>query len=233
MAKSQIIKDLANASIDLSTALKRTKILLQDLGNEELIKWVDSELSGYSEDADLPMYRRIHGQLYGSYMKGSMVSHMQYTHVPLPLGNMPDDLKNNLLTVSLMQGLETLRAFIKTLESTKQRLVKFIPPELYPAIALANNDPYMIISSANVELNMPEVLNIFSIVENKLLDILLYLEKQFGNLDALDIDISTKSKEELNRISDNIYVTIFNDKSVKIGNDNTIEDTDIASSISK
>ena len=38
MAKSKIIKDLANGAIDTQTALKRTKVLLQDLDNEEVLK---------------------------------------------------------------------------------------------------------------------------------------------------------------------------------------------------
>lgn len=33
MAKSQIIKDLANGSIDTQTVLKRTKVLLQEFMN--------------------------------------------------------------------------------------------------------------------------------------------------------------------------------------------------------
>ena len=54
----------------------------------------------------------------------------------------------------------------------------------------------MIITSASVELNMPQILNIFSKVESILLDILYYLEKQFGNLDELDIDTESKNEEE-------------------------------------
>ena len=37
MAKSQIIKDLANGSIDTQTALKMTKVLLQEFDDERLL----------------------------------------------------------------------------------------------------------------------------------------------------------------------------------------------------
>ena len=37
MAKSQIIKDLANGSIDTQTALKRTKVLLQERSEERRV----------------------------------------------------------------------------------------------------------------------------------------------------------------------------------------------------
>ena len=78
---------------------------------------------------------------------------------------------------------------------------------------------------------MPQILNIFPKVENKLLDILRYLEKQFGNLDELDIDVDNRSEQELKEIVNHIYVLIYNDQSVTIGNDNEFNNSNIASSI--
>lgn len=69
----------------------------------------------------------------------------------------------------------------------------------------------MVIQSAEIQLNMPQILNIFPKVENKLLDILRYLEKQFENLDELDIDVDNKSEQELKEIVNHIYVLIYND----------------------
>ena len=72
MAKSKMIKDLANGSIDLKTALKRTKVLLADFDNEELITWINYELTGYPKTEQLPEYRTTKGTLMGSYFKGSI-----------------------------------------------------------------------------------------------------------------------------------------------------------------
>ena len=36
MAKSKIILDLANSSVDTMTALKRAKVLLLELGNDKM-----------------------------------------------------------------------------------------------------------------------------------------------------------------------------------------------------
>ena len=92
-------------------------------------------------------------------------------------------------------------------------------------------DMGMVIQSAEIQLNMPQILNIFPKVENKLLDILRYLENQFGNLDELDIDVNNKSEQELKEIVNHIYVLIYNDQSVTIGNDNEFNNSNIASSI--
>lgn len=58
-----------------------------------------------------------------------------------------------------------------------------------------------------------------------------YLEKQFGNLDELDIDVDNKSEQELKEIVNHIYVLIYNDQSVTIGKDNEFNNSNIASSI--
>ena len=63
MARSSIIKDLANSSIDTPTALKRAKVLFSELNNSELIDWVNYELTGYPEDVVLPDYRKEYGNI--------------------------------------------------------------------------------------------------------------------------------------------------------------------------
>lgn len=136
------------------------------------------------------------------------------------------------MTIKIRQGIEALKGVIaKSEKNDNSRLIKQIPAEYYPYIAQANNDLGMIITTASVELNMPKVLNIFPKVESKLLDILSYLEKQFGNLDDLDIDIESKSEKELNNIINHIHVLIYNDKSVTLGDNNKIKNSNIASSI--
>lgn len=232
MAKSRIIKELANSSIDTQTALKRAKVLLQELDSEDVLKWINYEIEGYPNDVDVPIYRKIGGQLYGSYFKGSMVSHMTYTNVPLPLGNMSDKERQSILNTNVTQGIQALKHMVTESEGSETKTIaKGVPADFYPHIAHANNDPYMIITSASVELNMPQLLSIFSKVESILLDIFYYLEKQFGNLDELDIDTESKSKDELEEIIQHIQVIIYNDHSVSIGDNNKIKDSTISSLI--
>lgn len=61
--------------------------------------------------------------------------------------------------------------------------------------------------------------------------VLMILEKEFGCLDELDIDITTKSKEEIEAINNRILVLVYNDNSVSIGDGNKIKGTTIASEI--
>ena len=80
---------------------------------------------------------------------------------------------------------------------------------------------------------MSQVLSIFPKVESKLLDILCYLERQFGNLDELDIDKESKTEAELEEIVQHIYVLIYNDNSVSIGNNNRIKDSNIVATVNE
>ncbi len=65
------------------------------------------------------------------------------------------------------------------------------------------------------------------------MELLCYIEKQFGNLDDLNIDVDGKSEDELKKIIKQVYVIIYNDQSVAIGDKNKIKDSSIASKISE
>ena len=231
MAKSKIIKDLANGEVDTITALKRAKVLASALDNAEISKWLDYEISGYPEDAVVPSYRKTHGSLMGSYFKGSMASHMTWTNVSLPLGKMPDETKEILLSVVFQEGVESLKKLAEKSQVAGTEISKSIPADFFPAIATYNNDPYMMITSARVVIGEHIISNIFSVIENKLLDMLMILEKEFGCLDELDIDTTVKSEEELKAINARILVLVYNDNSVSIGDGNKIKGTTIASEI--
>ena len=47
MAKSKIIKELANKEISLEVAFNRLLIIASDIGNTDLIDWATNELNGY------------------------------------------------------------------------------------------------------------------------------------------------------------------------------------------
>ena len=231
MAKSKIILDLANSSVDTMTALKRAKVLLLELGNDKLLEWVNCEIAGYPSDAEVPEYRVVQGNLMGSYIKGSMANYMKWNNVSLPLGKMPDEIRDRILNVSFHEGVDALKKLLESTDDEERQLGATLPAEIFPIIAKCNNDPYMNIISARVVIGSQFVQNIFSVIENKLLDIFMILEKEFGNLDSLDIDVSGKSEEELHKISERMVVVIYNDNRVNVGNGNKIKDSNIASLI--
>lgn len=59
----------------------------------------------------------------------------------------------------------------------------------------------------------------------------MILEKEFGCLDELDIDTSVKSEEEIKAINNRIFVLVYNDNSVSVGDGNKIKNSTIVSEI--
>ncbi len=228
MAKSKIIKELANGEINTLTALKRAKVLLSELGNTDISNWVNYEIIGYPDTVELPVYRKTIGTLFGSYFKGSMAMHITYKNVPIPLGNMPKKIQSKLLEVEFVDGVETLKKIYDAGQGKNSHLVKSVPADCYPLLCKFNNDPFMNFTSVYVEFSSEKINNVFSSVENKLLDVLMLLEKEFGILDNLDIDVDNTAPEKVAEIADKIRVIIYNDNSIHIGDNNKIKDSDIA-----
>lgn len=231
MGRSKIIKELANSTIDTVTALKRAKVLFSELKNDELIDWANYELTGYPDNVLLPDYRIEVGNLIGTYIVGTMRSHLKYTEASIPLGKMPQDLKDQILNIEFREGVSALKQLSEEHKTTNSKMGKMLPADFFPVIAKYNRNPYMVIASAKVIVGAQCVDNIFSIIENRLLDALLLLEKEFGNLDELDLNVSTKSSADIEDIANKVIVIVYNDQSVKMGDNNRIKNSTIGSII--
>ena len=70
--------------------------------------------------------------------------------------------------------------------------------------------------------------NIISTLRTKMIKAMLELEKEYGNLDKLDIDTSSKTKQERESINTTVINYIYNDSSITIGNDNKFKDVDVS-----
>lgn len=126
----------------------------------------------------------------------------------------------------MRQSIEAIK------EMTDPNGISFqIPADYFGVIAKANN-PNMDIYEAEIQVSKIDIQGILSKVTNRLLDILIQLEKEFGCLDELDICVKSKSEDELREIKNNIYVIIF-DKRVTLGNNNEIKSSTIASEFTK
>lgn len=231
MAKSRIIKDLANGEVDTVTALRRAKVLLADLGNAEILEWINNEITGYPEDAVLPSYRITSGCLMGTYIRGISSSFTTFKNVPIPLGEIDDNARETLLSIQFREGVDALKTLLEDSAKKDRKLCKVLPADIFPYISMSNHDPFMSITSAHIEFGAQCITDIFSAIENRLLDVFILLEKEFGCLDELDLDCESKLEEELQSISARVVNIIFNDNRVSIGDGNTIKDSTIASSV--
>ncbi len=220
MAKSRIIKELANSEIDVITVLKRLKVLLSSFQNKKIADWVNSELNGYSSGAQIPEYRIICGQIKGSYIVG----YMSYNNVPLPLDGLDAKTLNQLCTIKLSQSIG---AIVEMLQSKQEWGQSSLPKiNTYLNTYIMKNTNIASIVSSGVYFSYINLTHVTTTLENKILDILLYLEQQFGNLDEMDIDTGSKTDDDLKAIEAHITLIIYQDNRISIGDHNHIEDSD-------
>ena len=80
------------------------------------------------------------------------------------------------------------------------------------------------IQNARLIFSAHDFSNIFASIKNTVLDILIMLEQQFGNLDLYGLDFKDSQKTE---IVPNILNIIYKDNSITIGSDNKISESRI------
>lgn len=222
MAKSKIIRDLANGDVDVAKALKRLKALLYELNDPIIDSWINNELTGYHVKANLPNYRTTKGVLIGTFLVGTPSRALKYENCPLPISKGNDSIRNDLLTVNIYDSVSTIQQII----SSKDAVGAPIPPEVYPI--LQNGTNISTIISATVKVDSSFLQNIIANVDSILLDMLCVLEKKFGNLDELDFEMP-EDKTEKEILLQCLTQFIFIDKSINIGNENRITDSEVKS----
>lgn len=79
MAKSKILKELANNEITIDVALSRLLIISRDIDNSELLLWANNELTGYKRKEELPEYRKVRSNLF-TYSGIMVVIKLQINH---------------------------------------------------------------------------------------------------------------------------------------------------------
>lgn len=222
MAKSTIIKDFAGGRVSVEIALKQLKVLLAEFDKPEMLKWVNAELQGYDDTDVLPEYRVVVGNLVGNFLN----YYTKCTHISIPLkSDAPKELVEMCSQVRLYDSLSALRA----LTETDREFGRQINASLLPYVQQFSAISMTALLNATVEFSQTQVKNVFSRVENAVLDVLLLLEKEFGNLDDLDIDLTSKSNDEIQNIASNIMILLYNNNSIVIGNNNRMKDTSISS----
>lgn len=222
MAKSTIIKDFAGGKVSVEIALKQLKVLLAEFDKPEMLKWVNAELQGYDDTDVLPEYRVVVGNLVGNFLN----YYTKCTHISIPLkSDAPKELVEMCSQVRLYDSLSALRA----LTETDREFGRQINASLLPYVQQFSAISMTALLNATVEFSQTQVKNVFSRVENAVLDVLLLLEKEFGNLDDLDIDLTSKSNDEIQNIASNIMILLYNDNSIAIGDNNRMKNTSISS----
>lgn len=210
MAKSAIIKEIVNNEIKLEVALNRTKIIVSDLKNIKLEKWLSNEILGYSSDS-APDYRIVHSSVFKySGLNGGF----QVTNQDLPLHYFPDEIQEHISNVTIADGISEMESKIADDIPLGRSLTQFAA-QVYQKTGIRCFE-------INQYIDKTIFKSILAHTKNRLIDILLKLEKEFGSLDELDIDVSTKTEKDIENINQTIVQILVQDNSIKVGDKNKI-----------
>lgn len=217
MAKSKVIKELASNEISLEVALNRLLVIASDIENDELAQWVENELNGYSDGAELPAYRVIDNT---RFVYSGINGQFKVENAPLPLLEILEVDKGEY-PFNILDGVNSLNALI----SGKYEYGR----DLTAMAGIVREKTGIFCTSIRQLVPKNVIENIVSAIKSRLLKVLIKLDKEYGCLDELDIDITEKDPEEVRKINAIIINYIFEDRSIKIGDKNRIDRTEIRS----
>ena len=202
MAKSKIIKELANKEVSLEVAFNRLLIIASDLNNDDLINWATNELNGYSKDSKIPKYRE--GKM-GHIVYSGINGRMQVNNQPLPLSIFDKEPLDYIKVNYFDQDIATIEQL-----------------DLTDLAGIVHKKTSILCLKITMQFPKEIFIGLLSTIRTKLLKVFIELDKEFGCLDDLDVDTNTKDLKEINN---KLNIIIFEDNSVTIGDGNKLKNT--------
>ena len=206
----EIIETLSSKDGSLTNALLKTKVFLHKIGHKELTEWVNKELNGYTQDDTIPEYRIFPAKVL---VNAANIAYQVNSH-PIPLGHLDEELKNSFTTMKISQSLATLEAMAS---GDGDKLTTPIVMEANGILGKGLERSYQI-QQAWKETPKANLAQIFIQVKSRLLDFMLELKEQFGDV------ISEEDIREKSSAIDTPQLfnhTIFGDNAtIIVGNDN-------------
>lgn len=200
MAKSQLIKDITTNKITLEEGLQRLLVISYSLENEIVSTWIESELNGYPNITRLPEYRRkIAYRILYNGLNGSF----KVTKASLPTNYIPKEFQDALKETGILDGIKSIEETIRTGSEVGRDLTD-MAGLIYKKVGVTCISITQVYSGSSLQ-------KVISNVKNKLILILLDLEKKFGSLDDLDIDVERVSTPELTTLNKAIEKRIYFD----------------------
>ena len=197
----EIRSDLVNESANLSSTLRKAKILARAIGLPEFMEWVDFELSGYPDRDIVPSYRRFRptnlGTFAGPFQSG-------VNNMVLPTYNLPDTVKEFAENLFFFDGVGALEA-----QASDSHQWKW-PQEM---VMLARNSIQMSGGMVLVDAHQPIPAHVISgvldQVKNRLLDFVLGLQE--SNVTSEDLDNRTVETQVVRNL---FHINIYGDRNI-------------------
>lgn len=216
---SDIINELVDSEKSISSPLLKTKVLASRLQNHELLSWVNNELGNYTDSMNLPEYRKFGCHINGVHINGNT----KYTNQPVLVGGLGEEIEKILTTMEFFQSISTLENMLtKNGSGTLELALSAETTNIIQNNIRRMGNPYYQLLSAKKVIGISVVSEMLSTIRNKLLDFMLKLDEEFGNLTEIE-ELKTKQNEILNIMSQTIIHTSGDGNVVNTGDNSKLK----------
>lgn len=208
----EIIDLLSSENPNIENALFKAQVLAHRLGEEDLAKWVESELKGYSEHSELPGYRVLPVTIVGTASNGFYRVNDQV----LPTGHLDRGIREALNITHLTQSISVIEDWSRT----DKELSIVLAPEFYPSLNEALGNGYQI-ERAWGKPSAGAMLQVVTEVRSRLLEFALKLSDQLpAETSAEDI----KQVAQDSHVSEIFRNSVFGDNATIVVGSGSIGD---------
>lgn len=165
----EIYNDAANPQVDVTTVLRKCKILAARLGSEEFARWNDWELGGYPEGQPVPDYRKLGANAYGHFVNPAW----QINRAAISRFTMPEWARERVDSRDFREGIAKAESFARDGAIIEwPELGVMVQGKMYPGMTCMR---------AWLEISPSEIQQLISAVRNRIIDFALKIEVENPN----------------------------------------------------
>jgi len=186
--------DILEQNTELSSILRKAKVLASKLNNIEIKTWVDLELNGYQNEEELPEYRKFFAVNMGIFDYYDSIRR----NIPISVINIPDEtMRNTLQKNNIYAGVRSIESIVKTGEI---ELKCPWPDEVVNIYNLCNISQSCTCIAAWRAIPIGQYEQILESIRNRLLEFLLKLQEKYPEFKESSNDTSNISGKEVTQI---------------------------------
>src|SRR2546422_102219 len=192
----QIQMEVVDSSSDLSSILRKCRILAQRLAHEGFKEWIIHELEGYPDGSDLPEYRVCRRGVVLGHFVGAFGSEVK--NVQIPTSSLPERFRVPLTRARFPQGVAAIKELLDSSDTGSLRCAW--PAEAYQFIGQGDIVEHMNLIQAVQVITTAELAGILDSIRNKVLNFVLELESRNPEAGEAVNDKNQIPKEQVQQI---------------------------------
>jgi hypothetical protein len=211
-----ILEDIQNSAVDgksdLSTLLRKCKVLAARLGSQPLENWLVWESDGYPKEEPVPDYRIWPLEVFGHF-SGPFGSAIRNAPIPIALLKFISEETKQLYV--RYQSRDSVAAIEAILSKTTKAKVMVSTGNLAVAIGMDLYQGYNCVQTW-AEFSTQHLVELLNSVRNRILDFALALSKEAPNAGELQKD-STSPSTDVNKVTQIFSTTVYGGSANLVG----------------